>query len=83
MTIKVLMITTMMNITSGGNGKPGAEFGGTEKCFADKDEVFSEKYSIVAAKISDNLFLVIDQVFRIFPLFSAQEKHIFPIKCRT
>ena len=27
------------------------------------------KISIFAAKISDNLFLVIDQVFRIFPLF--------------
>src|SRR6218665_896342 len=30
---------------------------------------FSEKISILAAKISDDLFLVIDQVFRIFPLF--------------
>jgi len=36
--------------------KPGAEFGGTEKCFADQDAVFSEKMSILAAKISDDLF---------------------------
>jgi len=33
--------------------------------------VFSEKMSIIfTAKISDDLFLVIDQVFRIFPFFS-------------
>src|SRR6218665_2599694 len=50
--------------------KPGAEFGGTEKFLADQDDVFSEKISILAAKISDDLFLVINQVFGIFPLFS-------------
>src|SRR6218665_343205 len=32
--------------------------------------VFSEKISIFTAKISDDLSLVIDQVFRIFPFFS-------------
>src|SRR6218665_839587 len=31
---------------------------------------FSEKIFIFAAKISEDLFLVIDQVFRILPLFS-------------
>ena len=50
--------------------KPGAEFGGTEKIFANQDDVFSYKISILAAKISDDLFLVINQVFRIFPLLS-------------
>src|SRR6218665_2797200 len=50
----------------------GAEFGGTENIFADQDDVtfFSDKISILPAKISDDLFLVIGQVFRIFPLFS-------------
>src|SRR6218665_2224051 len=31
---------------------------------------FGQKMSIFAAKISDDLFLVIDQIFRIFPFFS-------------
>ena len=34
------------------------------------NEVFFGKISIFIAKISDDLFLVIDQVFRIFPFFS-------------
>src|SRR6218665_2343785 len=37
--------------------KPGAEFGGTEKFSADQDDVFYEKISILAAKISDDFFL--------------------------
>src|SRR6218665_3357901 len=48
---------------------------GTEKIFADQDDVFSEKISIFAAEISGDLFLVIDQlffefflIFRIFTL---------------
>src|SRR6218665_266231 len=47
--------------------KPGADFGGTEKFLRTK-MTFSDKISIFAAKIS--VLLVIDQVFRIFPLFS-------------
>ena len=57
--------------------KPGAEFGGTEKIFADQDDVYSEKICIFEATISDDLlFLVIDQVFlfslifRIFTLLN-------------
>src|SRR6218665_1262405 len=38
---------------------------------------FSEKISILAAKISDDLFLVIDQVFRISPFFLSQIFRIF------
>ena len=49
--------------------KPGAKFGGTEKIFADQDDIFSEKMSILAAKISDDLFLVIDQVFEFSLIF--------------
>ena len=45
--------------------RPGAEFGGTEKIFADQN--FS-KISIFMAKILMT-FLVIDQVFRIFSFF--------------
>jgi len=58
--------------------KPGAEFGGTEKFSADQDDVFYEKISILAAKISDDFFLVIDQVFRIFTGF----QDIYFVKCR-
>ena len=36
--------------------KPGAEFGGMEKKISDQDDVFSEKSSILAANISDDLF---------------------------
>src|SRR6218665_74907 len=46
-------------------GRPGDEFGGTEKFFSDQDflmTVFSEKNSIFTAKISDDFFLVIDQL---------------------
>src|SRR6218665_2711867 len=50
--------------------KLGAEFGGGRKNFSQTKMTFSEKIPIFAAKISDDLFLVIDQVFRIFPLFS-------------
>ena len=42
------------------------------KFFADQDfsmTFFSENISIFTAKISDDLFLVIDQVFRISPFF--------------
>jgi len=40
---------------------------------------FSEKISILTAKISDDLFLVIDQVFRIFTDFPD----LYFLKCRT
>jgi len=36
--------------------KPGTEFGGMEKIFTDQDDRFSDKISILAAKISDDLF---------------------------
>jgi len=53
---------------SGGNLAPS--LGGRKK-FSRTKITFSEKIPIIAAKISDDLFfLVIDQVFRIFPLFS-------------
>ena len=46
-------------------------WGGGGKNFSPtKMRFFAENISILAAKISDDLFLVIDQVFRIFPLFS-------------
>src|SRR6218665_2143993 len=38
---------------------------------------FSETISILAAKIADDLFLVIDQVFRISPFFLSQIFRIF------
>src|SRR6218665_2308484 len=50
--------------------RPGAEFGGTKKFFCCP---ISGKMSIFRVKISDDLFLVIDLVLRIFPFFS----HIF------
>ena len=42
------------------------------------NDVFSEKISIFTAKISDDLLLVIDLVFRIFPFFS-QISRIFTV----
>src|SRR6218665_684086 len=42
------------------------------KNFADQEGFFRKQFSIFTAKISDNLFLVIDHNFRIFPIF-----HIF------
>ena len=65
---------------------------GTEKIFADQDDVFSEKISIFAAEISGDLFLVIDQlffefflIFRIFTLldivhnpFLTRKTPLFP-----
>ena len=54
-----------------GHGRrPGAEFGGTKKFFCGP---ISGKMSIFRVKISDDLFLVIDLVLRMFPFFS----HIF------
>src|SRR6218665_3725098 len=47
--------------------RPGAEFGGTTKIFRGP---ISGKISIFRVKISDDLFLVIDLVLRIFPFFS-------------
>ena len=61
------------NGTSGQWRRPGAEFGGTEHFFADQDfwmTFFSGKNFHFTPKISDDLFLVIDQVFRISPFFS-------------
>src|SRR6218665_332866 len=53
--------------------RPGAEFGGTQKSFCGPrflNDVFSGKISIFRVKISDDLFLVIDLVWGIFPFFS-------------
>jgi len=60
-----------------------AEFGGTEKFFADQDDFFLTKIPIFATKISDDLFLVIDQVFRIFPLFSLNFQDLYFVRYRT
>jgi len=54
--------------------RPGAEFGGGQKIFAEQDFI---KNSIFTAKISDDLFLVIDQVFRIFSF-----PRFYYVKCR-
>ena len=50
--------------------RPGAEFGGTQKNFRGP---ISGKIPIFRVQISDDLFLVIDLVLRIFSFFS----HIF------
>src|SRR6218665_1534830 len=47
--------------------RPSAEFWGTKKFFRGP---ISGKISIFRVKISDDLFLVIDLVLRIFPFFS-------------
>ena len=63
--------------------------GGTEQIFADQDDDFSEQIYILAAQISDDLFLVIDQVFRIllifriFSLLSVVHDPFFPLKKNT
>ena len=61
---------TYLHIDSGGDL---AQSLGGRKIFSrtkiSKWRLFREKISIVAAKISDDFFLVIDQVFRIFPFF--------------
>src|SRR6218665_2506030 len=57
-----------MTINMGGDLAPN--LGGTKKFFRDP---ISGKISIFRVKISDDLFLVIDLVLRIFPFFS----HIF------
>ena len=55
--------------------RPGAEFGGDGKIFRGprflNDISFGKKFhnSVFRAKITDDLFLVTDQVFRIFPFF--------------
>src|SRR6218665_3561998 len=47
------------------------------------NDVFLEKiYIIFTAKISDDLFLVIDQVFRSFPFFSQISRLFYYTKCR-
>src|SRR6218665_1748181 len=53
-----------MYVCSGGDLAPS--LGGTEIFFADQDFLMT----FFLGKISDDLFLVIDQVFRIFPFFS-------------
>src|SRR6218665_496144 len=60
--------------------RPGAEFGGDAKFFAD---LFPEKISVLTAKIYDHLFLVIDQVFRIFRISSPNFRIFYYVQCRT
>src|SRR6218665_44718 len=43
---------------------------------------FSENISIFTAKISDDPFLVIDQVFRIFHFFSQIFRIFYYVQCR-
>src|SRR6218665_61323 len=54
--------------------RPGAEFGGDGKIFRGprflNDVLFPEKISIFTPKISDDLFLVIDEVFHIVRFFT-------------
>src|SRR6218665_1675955 len=59
--------------------RPGAEFGGTEKFLVDQDLTFL-KFALCTANISDDLFFVSDQVFRIFPFFS-QNFRIYLLLC--
>src|SRR6218665_891769 len=62
---------SISNITTLQWRRPGAEFGGAETFFGGPrrflNDVFLEKITIFAAKISDDLFLVTDQIFQIFP----------------
>src|SRR6218665_979320 len=58
-----------MNLSIGGDLAPSL---GDGKNFADQEGFFKKKNSIFTAKISDDLFLVIDHDLRIFPIF-----HIF------
>src|SRR6218665_2902251 len=51
--------------------RPGAEFGGRKKISRTKISVFLEKMSIFMPKISDDFFLVIDQVFQILHFFTV------------
>src|SRR6218665_1662283 len=67
--IEKLSISDLFFVSDHGR-RPGAEFGGTKKFFRGP---ISGKISIFRVKISDDLFLVIDLVLRIFPFFS----HIF------
>ena len=46
-----------------------AEFGGTEKKFADQNVL--RKVSFSTPKIFDDLFLVIDRIFSVFPVFTV------------
>ena len=67
-----------MSIFSYRHGRrPGADFGGTKKNFRGP---ISGKISIFRVKISDDLFLVIDLVLRIF-LFS-HFPYVYYVKCR-
>jgi len=54
-------------------------WGGRKNFLPTKMRFFSEKISILAAKFSDDFFLVIDQVFRIFTDFPD----LYFVKCRT
>src|SRR6218665_3474277 len=56
------------DIISGGNLAPS--LGGRKKFFADQDDFFLKKLPFSRPKILMTFFLVIDQVFGVFPLFS-------------
>ena len=67
--------------------RPGAEFGGTKKIFADQDNIFSltffsGKISIFTANISDDLFLSHRPGFSDFPFLSPDFSYLYYVKCR-
>src|SRR6218665_3119305 len=66
-----------IGLLSGGNLAPS--FGGRKNFSLTKMTIFSEQIYVLAAKISDDLFLVIDQVFRIVTDFPD----LYFLKCRT
>src|SRR6218665_790685 len=65
---EILISLIPMNLSIGGDLTPSLE--GMGKNFADQERIFREKNSIFTTKISDDLFLVIDHDFRIFPTFN-------------
>src|SRR6218665_115736 len=74
-TVPVTRTSNREGTISGGNLAPS--LGGCKKIFADPD---FRKISIFTAKISDDLFLVIDQVFQIFSFLSLIFRNY--VKCR-
>src|SRR6218665_3159152 len=49
---------------------PGAGVGGGGEIFLADQDFFRDKYPFFVANISDDLFLVIDQIFHIFRIFT-------------
>ena len=55
--------------------RPGPEFGGTEKFRIPK--FLNDKISIFTPKISGDIFLIIDHIFQIFPVFAVRKNLYF------